>query len=155
VTTADVADYDPFEDDRYEDCRYDDVDPAYDEACSDVRYAWRELTGEAPLEISLPEDAERAAAELLAEGCDVEGDEDGGPELVWKMSPLEALAHVRPRLAGAIRPTRPLQMRTCPRPLTRARAPRTRRARRTARTTRGDPDPPGEHGDLDHLRRAA
>jgi hypothetical protein len=148
--TGEFADYDPYEDLD----PYDHVDPEYDEACRDVRDAWRELTGEAPLEASLPEDAERAAAELLAADWDVVGDEDGA-SLVWKIDPLEALARVRPRLVGAARPVRQV---VCParasRPQVRARTPRTRR-RRTLATRRGPPREPDEPSDARLAGRVA
>jgi hypothetical protein len=151
-----AIEYDPYEEDRYEDHRYDDVDPELDEACADVRHVWREHTGEKELQSSLPESVVQAAAEVLAENSDivVDGcDDDGNPEsgsFVWKMTPLEALARVRPRLVGAVRPNlhaarcRPRDAR---RPQRSARTRRTRRVTRTASSpTRDGPDDPEPAG---------
>jgi hypothetical protein len=96
----------------------------------------------------LPPDAEKAAAEeLLCDGePDVQGDEDG-PELVWKTDPVEALARVRPRLIGSLRPARRIikrPVRDARRPQRAARTRRPSRVGRVARTasSRGDPDDP-------------
>jgi hypothetical protein len=136
-------------DEREFDDPYDYVDPEYDAACSAVESAWAQQTGESPPS-SLSHDAVQSAAEVLVEGWDVVGDEDGGPELIWKIEPLEALARVRPRIAASIRPSAIVAARTCL-PRTKARTSRSRRSRRrvrTARTSRGSPDDdePGEPG---------